>query len=159
MLLVAARDVRSFYQQADIGRIELVINHGTFTDNTANPQVTLDQGGFALKWRTVQRQKGTSENPTEVLKETERDYLPVPGKSFWAAKDSGNPLKGEFSSWAVLSGQSLTVYSMAVRENGTYDMLIYKRTLTGHNMKLDFTAYRNGNLRRTVSGTLIKTGG
>ncbi|WP_169570252.1 hypothetical protein [Sneathiella limimaris] len=118
----------------------------------------LDQGKFALKWRTVQRQKGAIDNPTEVLRETERVYVPEPGKSYWAAEKSGNPLKGDYTSWAVMAGQTLTVYSMAIRENGTYDMLIYKRTLTGLNMKLEFSAFRNGKLRRTVTGTLIKTG-
>ncbi len=37
-------------------------------------------------------------------------------------------------------------------------MLVYKRTLTGLNMKLEFKAIRNGDLRRTAGGTLIKTG-
>lgn len=39
------------------------------------------EGGFRLVWSTLQRQKGNPSNPNEVVKKTERYFVPkVPGK-------------------------------------------------------------------------------
>ncbi len=114
-------------------------------------------GSFRLVWRTVQRQKGDPNNPKEIMKETERLFVPkVPGK-VWHMSPADNPYDGGVISWAALKGQTLSVYSMTLRDSGGYDMLIYNRSLTGLNMKLDFKALRNGEVRRTASGTLIKS--
>ena len=113
---------------------------------------------FTITWRTLQRQDGQAGAPTETLKETTRTYLPSGDKNVWHDAKKGNLLSGETVSWAVLKGQKLTIYSMATNEKGGYDMLIYNRTLTGLGMKLDFKAIRNGEERRTASGTLIKSG-
>lgn len=44
---------------------------------------------------------------------------------------------------------------MAINETGDYDMQVYKRTLNGVNMELDFTAIRDGVVRRTAKGRLV----
>ncbi|MEH6402083.1 MAG: hypothetical protein V7750_01845 [Sneathiella sp.] len=113
---------------------------------------------FTLTWRTLLRQNGTPEAPKAVLKETTRTYIPAKGTNKWHSAQKGDVYKGDAVSWATLKGQEMTVYSMVLDKKGGYDMLIYKRTLTGLGMKLEFKAMRNGNLRRTASGTLIRSG-
>ncbi|MBL4741110.1 MAG: hypothetical protein JKY12_08940 [Sneathiella sp.] len=113
---------------------------------------------FILTWRTLLRQNGTPNAPDAVLKETTRTYLPVKGTNTWHSAQKGDVYNGDTISWATLKGQEIIVYSMALNAKGGYDMLIYKRTLTGLGMKLEFKAMRNGNLRRTASGTLIRSG-
>lgn len=115
-------------------------------------------GSFVLTWRTLQRQSGAPGTPDEVLKETTRTFVPSEEKNVWHDAGKGSILAGSTVSWATLSGQKLTVYSVATTKKGGYDMLIYDRTLTGLGMKLDFKAIRNGNVRRTAGGTLIKSG-
>ncbi|MBE7638185.1 hypothetical protein GUA87_15105 [Sneathiella sp. P13V-1] len=112
---------------------------------------------FVITWRTLQRQKGDPNQPKTEVKETTRTYQKEADGSIWREVGGGDPFAGGALSWASLDGQALTIYSMAVRKKGGYDMLVYKRTLTGLNMKLDFKAIRDGNLRRTAGGTLIKT--
>ncbi len=112
---------------------------------------------FTVKWRTLLRQVGQPGAPDEVLKETTRTYLPTAGGKVWHVAKKGNVYSGDTVSWATLKGQNLTIYSMAMSKNGGYDMLVYSRTLTGLGMKLEFTAMRDGKLRRTASGTLIKS--
>jgi len=115
-------------------------------------------GGFSIVWRTLQRQKGSPNAPETVEKETTRIYMPSRDGKIWTAKNMDYPFDGGTVSWAALEGQALVVYSMAVRADGGYDMLIYRRILTGLNMKLEFKALRNGEVRRTASGTLVKAG-
>jgi hypothetical protein len=143
-------------------------NAVSYANDSANFQITsrdLDveirpnaDNSFAITWRTIQRQSGTPGAPEEVLKETTRTYLPKPGGKIWHASGGEGPYVGGAVSWAQLKGQALTIYSMAISDKGGYDMLIYTRTLTGLNMKLDFKALRNGEVRRTAGGTLIKSG-
>lgn len=113
---------------------------------------------FTLTWRTLLRQDGSPESPSTVLKETTRTYLPAPAGKTWHSSQKGDVYNGDTISWATLKGQGITVYSMVLNTKGGYDMLIYKRTLTGLGMKLEFKAMRDGDLRRTASGTLIRTG-
>lgn len=115
-------------------------------------------GSFTLTWRTVQRQKGSADAPTEVLKTTTRTFKKAAGANVWHASTPSDPLKGGTPSWARVKGQTLSVYSMAVSENGSYDMLVYDRTLSGLGMTLEFTAIRDGRIRRTAKGTLVRTG-
>lgn len=110
---------------------------------------------FEITWRTLQRQKGTPDKPKTELKETTRTYEKT--GAIWKQQPSGDGFGAAPLSWVTLKDQTLTLYSMLVREDGGYDMLIYGRTLTGLNMKLDFKAIRNGEVRRTAGGTLIKT--
>jgi len=117
-----------------------------------------EDGSFLITWRTLQRQKGVPGAAEEVLKETTRTYLPKNSGKIWEAVPSTGLHEGGTLSWASLQGQALKIYSMALRKNGGYDMLIYSRTLTGLNMKLDFKSLRDGEVKRTASGTLIKSG-
>jgi len=113
---------------------------------------------FTLTWRTLLRQNGAPESPDAVLKETTRTYVPAKGANTWHSAQKGNVYNGDTVSWATLKGQEIVVYSMVLNTKGGYDMHIYKRTLTGLGMKLEFKAMRDGSLRRTAKGTLIRTG-
>ncbi len=113
---------------------------------------------FTVTWRTLQRQGGQPGAPDEVKKETIRTFIPSSSRKIWHNSEKGNVYNGDTVSWATLKGQKLTIYSLAMSKKGGYDMLIYSRTLTGLGMKLDFKALRDGDLRRTASGTLIRSG-
>ncbi len=117
-----------------------------------------EDNSFIINWRTLQREKGDPSQPDAVLKETTRKFIPKTPGRVWKMAVTEDIYDGGTVSWAVLDTQALTIYSMILRDDGGFDMQIYRRTLTGLNMKLDFTALRNGAVRRTVSGTLIKTG-
>jgi len=112
------------------------------------------EGDFTITWRTLLRQKGTPGTPTEVLKETSLTFVKEDRPNVWSDSKGGDVYVGDTVSWANLRKQTLTIYVMAISDAGDYDMQIYKRTLTGVNMELDFTAIRDGAVRRTAKGRL-----
>ena len=114
-----------------------------------------ESGNFTITWRTLLRQKGAPESPKESLKETTLTFVKTDSPNVWKDSNGGDAYAGESISWARLKKQTLTVYVMAISDAGDYDMQVYKRTLTGVNMELDFTAIRDGAIRRTAKGRLI----
>ena len=69
-----------------------------------------------------------------------------------------SPLLDERYAWARIKGQTLTVHTLVIREDGGYDMQVYNRTLTALGMELEFVAFRDGEERRNASGRLVKVG-
>jgi hypothetical protein len=112
-------------------------------------------GGFSITWRTLLRQKGNPSNPKEILKETTLTFVATDKPGVWKDSRGGNFYSGDTVSWAQIKNQTLTVYVLEMSETGDYDMQVYKRTLTGLNMELEFTAIRDGAVRRTAKGRLV----
>ncbi len=125
------------------------------TSRDIDVEITPDAiGNFTITWRTLLRQKGNPANPKEVLKETTLIFTKTDNPKVWRESAGGDVYNGDPIAWAQIKGQTLTVYVMAISETGDYDMQVYKRTLTGLNMQLDFTAIRDGMVRRTAKGQL-----
>jgi hypothetical protein len=115
------------------------------------------QGGFSVRWATVLRQKGDPDAPVEVLKETTVDFIPDPNRpGVWRTVGSPDPLALEPLYWARLEGQTLTVYSFGIAEDGTSELQIYERTLGGLGMELEFRRTVDGQAIRSARGRLIK---
>lgn len=112
--------------------------------------------GFEVNWTTVQRQRGNPDNPTPERKSSVLRFVPTDRPNVWRATGSSDPLLDEHYAWARLLGQTLTVHTLAIAENGGYDMQVYKRTLSPLGMNLEFVAFRNGEERRTAKGRLVK---
>ena len=121
-----------------------------------NVEVRPAGDGFAITWKTVQRQKGDPNSPTEELKAATTTYrLARPG--VWGAEGNADPLSsGSPYSWAYVQDNTLVVKSMAIRADGTHEMQIYERTLTGTGMELKFTRLQDGAEVRTANGRLVK---
>ncbi len=115
--------------------------------------------GFTLTWRTVQRQKGDPGNPTEVLRQTTLDFQPVRA-GIWRAGPSRDPLVDEGAyAWAFIDGQTLVVNVMRIGADGRPELQVYRRTLTGGFMALEFSRTINGTTVRNAKGRLIKISG
>jgi len=114
------------------------------------------QGGFEITWSTVQRQKGDPDNPTEVMKSTTMAFLPTDKPAQWRAVGAGDPVDTGQYAWAGIQKKTLTIYSMAIGEGGAYEMQIYRRTLSGRGMTLEFNRVDEGKPKRSAKGQLIK---
>ena len=112
--------------------------------------------GFVVDWTTVQRQRGDPENPTPERKSSVLRFVPTDRPNVWRATGSSDPLLDELYAWARLQGQTLTVHTLAITEDGGYEMQVYTRTLSALGMNLEFVAFRNGEERRTAKGRLVK---
>jgi hypothetical protein len=67
-----------------------------------------------------------------------------------------DPMKGEPYVWARIHGDTLSVYSLFVAEDGGYEIQQFDRTLATGGLDLDFQSVRNGEIQRTVSTFLTR---
>ena len=113
-------------------------------------------GGFTIAWTTVLRQKGDPGNPDIQRKSAMLAFVSAGRPSLWRATTSGDPIAGQALTWARIKGQTLTVTSMAITDDGGFEMQIYRRTLSARGMELEFTRLRDGEPVRTARGRLVK---
>jgi len=112
-------------------------------------------GAFTLEWTTVRRQTGDPSKPKETIKAQTATFLPAGKPNVWKAEDSDDPLGAGYV-YARVHEQTLTVYSVEAAADGSLEVQIYNRTLSGLGMELTFTRLIDGQQIRSVKGRLIK---
>jgi hypothetical protein len=114
--------------------------------------------GFRIAWTSVLRRGGTPEKPEARRNSATRTLSPAGRPGVYRCDDSGDPLAGDRAlCWARIHGRTLSMYLMAVNEDGVYELQQYDRTLSGSGMTLVFKSMRDGDELRTVTGQLVKT--
>lgn len=112
------------------------------------------QAGFEITWSTVQRQKGNPDDPTEKVKSTTLQFSPDAG-GLWRAGGS-DPFAGTPVAWARIDDNSLIVSTFTVTKDGAGETQIYRRTLSGMGMALDYRRVVDGELVRSAKARLSK---
>ena len=118
--------------------------------------ITPNAEGFRIGWTTVIRRGGTPTKPKLRKKSVEMRFVNTGRKGVWKLANSGDMLAGNPYGWARINGRTLTLYVMAINENGSYAISRYARTLSGTGMDLEFTAIRDGEPARVVRGKLVR---
>ena len=118
--------------------------------------ITIEGAGFSVAWTTVLREGGDPDNPNIKRKSSAMSFVPSGRPGIYRGAQSGDPMSGSAYAWARIKGQTLTVHSLVIDENGSYTMHSYDRTLTGLGMELQFTRVRDGEPTKTVTGKLTK---
>jgi len=118
--------------------------------------ITPSADGFRIGWTTVIRRGGTPTKPKLRKKSVEMSFVNTGRKGVWKLANSGDMLAGNPYGWARINGRTLTLYVMAINEDGTYAISRYARTLSGTGMELEFTAIRDGEPARVVRGKLVR---
>ena len=121
--------------------------------------ITPEEGGFALSWSTVLRQGGDPDDPDVSENAHALFFEPTGRPNVFQGAVEIDPLAGWPFVWARIKENTLTVYSLLVHDDGSYEIQTYDRTLTGFGMELKFTRVRDGALVRSVTGKLVKVGG
>ena len=115
--------------------------------------------GFAVEWISVSRRA----NGEIRRRQQEIEFVPTGRKDIFRSamrKDMfGNripldPMSGDPYVWARIEGQTLIVNMLLVLEDGGYELHTYRRTLIPQGLHLEFTRIREGQVFRTVTGTL-----
>ena len=113
-------------------------------------------GGFNIVWNTVQRQKGDPNNPRPKLKSTRMQFVPARA-GVWRSSANGDPLTATTPyAWAYIKERTLQIVTLQIYADGGHETQIYKRTLSGTGMALDFVRNVNGEQVRQANGRLIK---
>jgi len=126
------------------------------TNRDIGVQVRPTADGFSLGWMTVQRQKGNPSDPKEELKQTSIDFRRL-RDGVWAGSANADPLaSGAPYAWARIDRQTLVVNVLQITEDGRPELQVYRRTLTGGFMELEFSRLMDGREVRTAKGRLVK---
>lgn len=130
--------------------------HFRLTSRDIDVEVRPQSDGFAITWNTVQRQTGNPSNPVERLKSTSLSFRAA-GPNLWASRDNADPLtSGAPYVWATVKERTLVISSLRIYADGRHELQIYRRTLSGTGMTLDFERLVDGENVRRASGRLVK---
>ena len=104
-------------------------------------------GGFKVSWTTMS--SDLDDGSKARVKASSLTFKASRKPGYFVDVNSGDPLKGKKSTWARLSGDTLTVNQLVVSEDGQWDVTVYERTLReGDQMKSSFMRIRNGAVTR-----------
>lgn len=118
--------------------------------------------GFSVAWTTsTYRPDGTIKEKSYVVEfvASERGdvYTSAMKRNVFGHDVQLDPMKGEPYVWSRITGDTLSVYSLFVTEDGGYEIQQFDRTLAEGGLDLDYQSVRNGEILRTVSTFLEKT--
>ena len=126
------------------------------------------KGGFTIKWITVIRGTNGARVGDDVKRRAvEENFMPLEDRAgvFVLAPKGGlfqkaelpNPLRGEPMRWATVAKGAMTIYSMAIGDDGGSELQVYRRTLTEKGMDISFLRMRDETVVVRMEGTLVRT--
>lgn len=143
-----------------VGSAEIQAADGSVIPRDMSVRIRETKGGFSVEWTSA------THKPDGRIKEKSYaiDFLPSDRDGIYAAAMTRNvfghavpldPMKGEPFVWGRIVGDTLTVYSLFVDDEGGYELQQFDRTLAEGGLLLEFSNLRNGVLQRSVS-TLLR---
>lgn len=120
------------------------------------------QEGFNVTWNTVSyRSKDNVKKSTFSInfrpsKQTDV-YGSAMSKDVFGNEKPLDPLNGDPYVWAFINGDTITVNSLLVSENGGYEIQTYHRTLVDGGMDLVFSRVQNGKIMKQFRGHMKRT--
>ena len=91
------------------------------------------------------------------LEDKEDVYVLAPKGGLFQKAELPNPLRGEPMRWATVENGAMTVYSMAIGDNGGSELHVYRRTLTEKGMDISFLRMRDEIVEVQMEGKLVRT--
>jgi hypothetical protein len=109
--------------------------------------------GFLVYWTTefLARPAGP-----DKVRATSLHFLPTTNANVWRSERTGDPLYGQALIWAQVLDKSMTIYATIVPKEGHPVMTIYRRTLNGDDLALEYERIEDGKRTTVVTGTLKK---
>lgn len=124
--------------------------------------IALTKDGFSVTWTSVvYRRDGrrTAKAYTIEFLPSERDgiYGSAMKMNVFGKQVPLDPLKGEPFVWARLDGDTLSVFSLFITEDGEYHMQEYHRTLADGGLDLLFRSLSHGDPQKEIRARLKRT--
>ena len=143
------------------GSAEGVSADGTTRPRDMSVEIGPSDEGFTVSWTsTTYRSDGSANMKSYTIdfRPTERDgiFASAMRRNVFGHNVQLDPMKGEPYVWSRIVGDTLTVYSMYVTDEGGYEIQQFDRTLADGGLDLDFRNVRDGAILRTVSTFLIR---
>lgn len=157
---VRAADIEQFLGEYE-GNADLIRSDGSTEPRDMSVSIEETKDGFNVSWST------TIQKPDGRIKESDYsvDFLPSGRDGIYSAAMTRNvfghavqldPMKGEPYVWGRIVGDTMTVYSLFVADDGGYEMQQFDRTLADGGLMLKFSRLKNGVMERSVETFLQK---
>ncbi len=136
-------------------------NDGEVRKRDLRVNISAFENGFTVNWISVTKRPNGKLN----RKEHAINFLPTRRENIFRSGERkdlfGNavpmdPLKGDPYVWARIHDETLTVHALHVLEDGGYEMQTYARTRIPEGLSLRYSRVRDGEILRTVTGTLTE---
>ncbi len=119
------------------------------------------ENGFAVNWISVTKRASGKLKRKEYsisFHPTRRNHIYRSGerKDLFGNHVPLDPMQGDPYVWARIDKNTLTVYALHVLEDGGYEMQTYARTRIPQGLDLKYSRVRDGEVLRTVTGTLLE---
>jgi len=165
LALVAAAGAHAY--ERFFGRYEgqaITANDGELEPRDVEVSISAAEEGFNVTWTSViykanGRVKRAKYSIDFRPSQREGIYRSAMRKNLFGQAVPLDPMRGEPYVWARIEGDTLTVYALHVTDEGGYEMQTYERTLIPEGLVLEYTSVRDGELQRTITGTLARVDG
>ncbi|MFA3915764.1 hypothetical protein [Ruegeria hyattellae] len=156
----AAADVADFVGDYT-GSAEMLRSDGTLEARDMSVSISETRNGFNVSWTTVAfKHDGRVKEQAFSI-----DFIPTDRSDVFSAAMKRNvfghevqldPMKGEPFVWGRIWGDTLTIYSLFIDDEGGYEMQQFDRTLTKDGLDLNFSRVREGVPERSINTMLKK---
>lgn len=143
------------------GSAEVVDADGTATPRDMSVSIHEARGGFNVSWTTTTyksdgRVKDEKYSVDFQTSDRPHVYSAAMRRNVFGHEVPLDPMKGEPFVWGRIDGDTLTVFSLFIDENGGYELQQFDRTLADGGLNLSFSRFRNGEKSRSVDTFLKK---
>ena len=137
------------------GTAEVETYDGTMAKRDMSVSIAATEKGFSLRWKSTTYRDGTGKTKSYRIAFVPSDrpdvYAAAMTRNVFGHEVPLDPMKGEPYVWARITGDTLTVFSLYVTDEGGYELQQFDRTLTEGGLDLAFTRLTNGEPGRTIS--------
>lgn len=142
------------------GSAELEKN-GTKEHRDMSVRISKKKDGFTIEWESsVHKPDGRIKTKSYSI-----DFVPTDRENVYSSAMKTNvfghavpldPMVGEPYVWSRIVGDTLTLFSLHVDEEGNYEMQEYSRELAEGGLQLDYHRIRNGHELKSITTFLKK---
>lgn len=159
-LALAGPDLERFAGSYE-GSAMVELYDGSEAQRDMSVLIAPNDNGFRLEWSTITyRDSGTKEKRYGInFIDSARDgvYAAAMKRNVFGHEVPLDPMKGEPYLWARVKDDTLTVFSLFVNSDGSYELQQYDRTLKEGGLQLEFRRLHEGKPLRSISTFLKKT--
>jgi hypothetical protein len=115
-------------------------------------EVTIEKAadGFKITWTTMSTD--VADSSKSKVKTSTLTFKRGKNPNVYADVKSGSATDGKKTTWARISGSTLSITQLVIAEDGQWDVTVYDRTLKdADHMNLAFTRLTNGAIARQAS--------
>lgn len=111
--------------------------------------------GFKISWTTMSSNVG--DGSKSKVKTSILNFKKGKHPAVFIDEKAGNAVEGKKTTWARLSGDTLSITQLVIADDGQWDVTVYDRTLKdATHMNLTFTRFTNGQVARQATLSMTK---